>query len=715
MLDTYVSVDAFVRHGLIPCAPKRPGLVISFRTMEIFHAAILRCGLREQFSICYDVFLAILNNLGRSDPDWHLKNCCIACTFELEGEEELEFHMLGAMDGNDSLKRVPRSKALPTSEEGDRISSERDDSHDGGGDYILPRVEADCWSKEAIGDIDIANRETLSLCEERWKNMSDDRTSKMWGVFEETSFFLSLCRHGSMLVGADMVKSREQAKYPLAVVARLLQVFGDRLGMGYDIGCKFGGTVYQSPLGELAKMKRFRMLVGLFHGHAHNRLCQLQHLGTYVKGLGLEDLETLERFFSKSNALAGVIRYASRFHRRQHINSYLKHIDRYESFEHLSSFLCNNYRQALEIIDSYPALQKSMRELGVADEKEFEAWLREEEVYLSNLRHEPPEETIEMEYFSRLVHYYDIESKVTASNRVIFVNTMTETQPQLRDDTCKMETARRHLLEKRSQELERVQDLECALNISPEERWIVGSEKWRENEQRVAMRTYRRCLDRLEGLVVACIFELTKMNMSHTGYKMRKHIGKALKARSQAIRTALSQYNAAAAALSPPRPPLQWDRVVEYAFLADFDLLQDWATPAGRQAMDTYFKIHRVKEEIKHLNIEIRRVITYMRTEDAYLHQREAAITDTDATLALQISLYRKGRERFYGTHMRWFYTLSKDVGFTGSIGLGIVAARDGFGNTDSDSDDSDDEEGEKAIFEEVQAIIRVSEDKRTE
>lgn len=109
---------------------------------------------------------------------------------------------------------------------------------------------------------------------------------------------------------------------------------------------------------------------------------------------------------------------------------------------------------------------------------------------------------------------------------------------------------------------------------------------------------------------------------------MRKHIGKALKAQSQAIRTALTQYNVAAKALIPPRPALQWERVIEYAFLADFDLLRDvrqdmsdrkWATPAGRQAMDTYFKICRAKEEIKHLNIEIQRVITYMHVKDAYL------------------------------------------------------------------------------------------------
>ncbi|KAK0493031.1 hypothetical protein EDD18DRAFT_1310681 [Armillaria luteobubalina] len=162
---------------------------------------------------------------------------------------------------------------------------------------------------------------------------------------EETGFFLSLCHHGSVLVGADMVRSGEQAKYPLAVIEKLLEVFGHHLGIRYDIGCKFGGTVSHSPLSNLAESKQLCILVGLFHGHTHNRLYQLHHLGTYLSRLGLEDLETLEQFFSKSNVLAS-----------NQITQYLKHIDRIESFENLSNFLCNNYHQALEITDSYPAL-----------------------------------------------------------------------------------------------------------------------------------------------------------------------------------------------------------------------------------------------------------------------------------------------------------------------------------------------------------------------
>jgi hypothetical protein len=39
--------------------------------------------------------------------------------------------------------------------------------------------------------------------------MSTDITKRMWGVFEETGIFLALCRHGFVLVIADMVHSGE--------------------------------------------------------------------------------------------------------------------------------------------------------------------------------------------------------------------------------------------------------------------------------------------------------------------------------------------------------------------------------------------------------------------------------------------------------------------------------------------------------------------------
>jgi hypothetical protein len=67
-------------------------------------------------------------------------------------------------------------------------------------------------------------------------------------------------------------------------------------------------------LGRKAEQQRLQIVVNAFHGWAHNRLCQLKYHPLYRKGLGLEDLETLERIFSSSNTIARTIRHATRFH-----------------------------------------------------------------------------------------------------------------------------------------------------------------------------------------------------------------------------------------------------------------------------------------------------------------------------------------------------------------------------------------------------------------
>ncbi|KAG2742983.1 hypothetical protein P692DRAFT_20850760 [Suillus brevipes Sb2] len=199
----------------------------------------------------------------------------------------------------------------------------------------------------------------------------------------------------------------------------------------------------------------------------------------------------------------------------------------------------------------------------------------------------------------------------------------------------------RHALENFEKDLQVVQDLESKLGVT--QRWIPSTPEWEDAGRWVAMRKYQRALDALEGLVVARIFELTKLNRSGTGYKLRKHIAKALQTRSSTIRSALDRYNAAALSLTPPRRTLKWDEVIEYAFLADFDLLCDarqdisqhpWATPAARQATDLYFKMCRAKEEVLRLNNEIRRLVTYIHDEEHYLKDSNTHLLQRVADIA---------------------------------------------------------------------------------
>jgi hypothetical protein len=74
-------------------------------------------------------------------------------------------------------------------------------------------------------------------------------------------------------------------------------------------------------------------------------------------------------------------------------------------------FLWNNYKQALQIIKETPKLlAQTMKDLGVSDEGVFEMWLEEERVYLQGLKKEPSEETLQMEYYQKLVNLWASES-----------------------------------------------------------------------------------------------------------------------------------------------------------------------------------------------------------------------------------------------------------------------------------------------------------------
>ncbi|KAJ7619742.1 hypothetical protein FB45DRAFT_1033581 [Roridomyces roridus] len=695
---------ALLRLGLVPSAPWTPTFVFTMATLDFYRVSHARCPqfsiyaftktladlhgvpvrstMHQHFSIALDLYLdlrrrtelQVLTHLGREDPAWRMKNCCPACSYRLEGEDELIFSMLVTMDGNDSLKRVLRRGP---GDDGPGETNERWDDRDASDGYYLPRAQVDEWARRRLANIlPSDDNGAENPCKERWKNMLNDVTAKMWGIFDETGLFLCLCRHGFALVMVDMLRSGELSKYPLAV----LKHFGVDIGVGYNIGCHFCTTLDTSELGPKAREARLRCLVGSFHGHAHNRLCQVCFLALYVKGLGIEDLEGCERRFSRSNALAGCSRRASRFHRQQEITGYFKHMDDYDVYASLATFLCSNYEQSLKILDDEPIVRQMMRDEDVVDGEEFVQALADETVYLQELwkSSKKAEDTPETRYVACLVAESADLAKVTACRAA--VRQSRSDDAAFTPGKTKADMALRHALEKRERSAMALADIEQELGITT--RWTPTSPSYIAAEEEARSLEYQRALDRLELLVVERLFELTKMNQSGTGYKMRKHIAKSLQARSKAVRSAVAKYNAAAAAVTPPRDHVDIEQVLEYAFLADFDLLrhshhevhrQYWARPAYRAVMNRWFRLERAREEIKRLDVEIRRFVTWMRDESVFLHKRERELrwtegkteqqVEDDHALAVHLAEYRERRGRFEQSHMMRLHTLKRRWG----------------------------------------------------
>ena len=123
--------------------------------------------------------------------------------------------MLYTVDGNDSLKRIIRREDAPlTSAETDEPvlgnSSESKDTRQAGEGVYLTREQVDEWSKEVLAELNVPNDDDDdNPCAVRWRNMKSELTSRMWGIFEETGLFLALCRHGFVLLLANMIRSGE--------------------------------------------------------------------------------------------------------------------------------------------------------------------------------------------------------------------------------------------------------------------------------------------------------------------------------------------------------------------------------------------------------------------------------------------------------------------------------------------------------------------------
>ncbi|KIY47136.1 hypothetical protein FISHEDRAFT_45879 [Fistulina hepatica ATCC 64428] len=163
-------------------------------------------------------------------------------------------------------------------------------------------------------------------------------------------------------------------------------------------------TLLSSSIADKVKSSCLIGVVPSFHGHAHARSCQVDWHPNYISGMGKEDAEGSERFFSRSNELAAGTRLCTRFHRRQQIDEYIRFNDK-DKYASIGIFLYSNYRQALRTIrdEGLQLLQLSKQyKLKAAD---YEQFLEEERAYLKNLQKEPADVTQRCEYMELLQKY----------------------------------------------------------------------------------------------------------------------------------------------------------------------------------------------------------------------------------------------------------------------------------------------------------------------
>ncbi|KAG6876186.1 hypothetical protein C0992_000548 [Termitomyces sp. T32_za158] len=680
---------------------------------------------RDMLADAFDVYLHILRiidtrvakELGRDGENWRVLNACPPCTYMLEDEPPLRFSRMFAIDGNNSLKRVAMlgdrhvgdtrtfedSSYYLSSEYVDQYANEVKKSGPSPASNIPPEPSTDDndgalnpspddpINGPTNGDpIDgdptdgdptdgLPQNAVHTPCAENWKAAAKESNKKMWAIFDETGIFASACRHGLILWIADMIRSGELAKYSLAVIAKALEVLFPGFLTGYDIGCILEGTIDRSSLGKLFQERGCHCCVNAFHGYSHNYLCQVQHHPNVIEGMGLEDLETLERIFSSSNQVASVTRYMSKYRRRVFVDLFFRQWDE-DKYANLANMLYNNYNQALRIINvDRPELQRAMETFEVC-EGDLEKWRLEQKVYFStSLGQEPEGHVLKIAYVERLRELRQAEEKYKSANNRFIVATpddaSKDTYASALSATRKRETERRYADERRDQLTRDVTLLEEKLGITRAQRWTFSSPEFLEISKYISRRKYEQALDKLQKLVIQRLFELQKMNLSYTAYKMRTHIAKSLQTRCQAIRNAVATYNKSALELDPPQPTLDWSRVSHYTFLEDFALLRNtdrdirekpWAKPVIREMIKQDQKVKRAQEEIIRCNVEVRRLHTSIRDEEVFFSKRLPEIKETNGLIYGAVEEFILRRRRVNAQLCTRIYQIYSINGFTG-------------------------------------------------
>jgi hypothetical protein len=164
---------------------------------------------------------------------------------------------------------------------------------------------------------------------------------------------------------------------------------------------------------------------------------------------------------------------------------------------------------------------------------------------------------------------------------------------------------------------------------------------------------------------------------------MRRQICKHLSNRSQAIRGAVNAYNKAAKSLSPPHSTITYTNILDLMFVSQFDLLRysrpgddirkkPWADTATRILTDKYFEYCRAKEELQRLNIEWRRVRTWLSDEkDLYLSTIEALREAGELTLSEIVKQSWTELKKAHRVIWDWLRRTQQLSGFTGNISRG--------------------------------------------
>ncbi|KAF9041365.1 hypothetical protein BJ165DRAFT_1329754, partial [Panaeolus papilionaceus] len=161
--------------------------------------------------------------------------------------------------------------------------------------------------------------EAIDECERSYEAASGDKKKAMDGNerYDDQGLMSLVCRHDVPLFMANIDTPGEQQKYAVALVLWFFRHVPTNATVTvlYDIGCALDRSLSLHDMIPESALNRVRFTTTAMHAYGHQWSCQLEYNPRLCKGLGLTDGEGVERTWSKSRKLIGIVRSSSRARR----------------------------------------------------------------------------------------------------------------------------------------------------------------------------------------------------------------------------------------------------------------------------------------------------------------------------------------------------------------------------------------------------------------
>ncbi|CAK5269727.1 unnamed protein product [Mycena citricolor] len=212
----------------------------------------------------------------------------------------------------------------------------------------------------------------LDSCQSSFDAANESKQKADPKHFDSTGAFVLTCRHSQVLFLANMDTPGEQQCYLVALldkVASLLPPVATIL-QAYDIGCQMDHSCHLYPLLSPTLRERIAFVINIMHSFGHEWDCQLVYSPRFFVGMGLSDMEGVERFWSRVRKLINLTRQQWQSRRIWMLDEYTAFVNQ-EGAEKLGDWLD---RQQANLLPKYRQSIKTLHACRVSERELRSQW-----------------------------------------------------------------------------------------------------------------------------------------------------------------------------------------------------------------------------------------------------------------------------------------------------------------------------------------------------